>query len=411
MAEKTYVIIGNGMAGLSAAQAIRERDRAGRVVLIGDEGEPYYYRASLSEWISGDLTDALVLGRMPAFYNALHIEQVTAHVARIESGVRQIHLDDGSAWNYDKLLIATGARANGYPVVGLDEILVFRTWADARHIKERLGCCGRALILGGGILGLELAGALHRMGIERIAIVQRSGFVGGPLLDADAAAWLTARYLAPDGIDVFVNDTVTRVEGQTAYLQSGQTWDFDILVQAVGITPVFPETPGLTVGRGIRIDARCRTNLSDVYAAGDCTETQVPGSDGAADRAWQTTRIWLDCARQGRIAGYNMAGADCTLPVQPFYNASVIYTALYSVIGEPHSADGESYVWQSGNGYRKIRIVEGKLAGALLLNARRGDMALFKAIGQPVGDFRAVLARPDFPWNDLTGQDWDYEYL
>jgi NADPH-dependent 2,4-dienoyl-CoA reductase/sulfur reductase-like enzyme len=411
MAEITYLIVGNGMAGLSAAQTIRERDRAGRIVLIGDEGEPYYYRASLSDWISDDLTSAMVLGRTPAFYDALRIEQMTAHVARIKSAARRVHLDDGRTLSYDKLLIATGARANVYPVAGLDEILVFRTWADARDIKERLGCCERVLIVGGGILGLELAGALHKVGIQRVAIVQRSGFVGGPLLDADAAAWLMAHTLQPDGVDVFVNDTVARVAAQTAYLKSGQTWDFDVLVQAVGITPVFPETPGLTVGRGIRIDASCRTNLPDVYAAGDCTETLVPGSDSAEDHAWQTTRIWLDCAKQGKVAGRNMAGEPCVLPAQPFYNASVIYTARYSYIGEPHGAEGESYVWQQGNGYRKMRVVEGKLAGALLLNARHGDMALFKAIGQLVGDLGDAVAQPDFPWNDVTGRDWDYEFF
>lgn len=409
MAETTYLIIGNGMAGLSAAQAIRERDRDGRIVLIGDEGEPYYYRASLSEWISGDLTDATLTGRTPAFYDALRIEQVTGRVARIDSDARQAHLEDGRTLAYDKLLIATGARANVFPIAGLDAPLTFRTWADARAIKDRLGCCGRALIVGGGILGLELAGALHRMGIERIAIVQRSGFVGGPLLDADAAAWLMARYLTPDGVDVFVNDTVARVAGRTAHLQSGQTRDFDILVEAVGITPVFPETPGLEIGRGIRIDASGRTNLPDVYAAGDCTETQIPVADGTADRVWQTTRIWLDCARQGKVAGRNMAGDACTMPAQPFYNASVIYTAHYTYIGVPHGDKGESHIWQEGNGYRKLRVVDGRLAGALLLNARHGDMALFWAMGQPVADFGAEIARPDFPWNNVSGRDWDYE--
>ena len=412
MAEQTYLIIGNGMAGLSAAQAIRDRgrDRAGRIVLIGDEGEPYYYRASLSEWISGDLTDAMLTGRTPAFYDALNLEQLTGHVARIAPDAKKAYLSDDSALDYSKLLIATGARANVFPIAGLDAPLTFRTLADAQEIKTRLGDCGRALIVGGGILGLELAGALHKMGIERIAIAQRSGFVGGPLLDADSAAWLMAHYLTPDGIDVFVNDTVARVEGRTAHLKSGQTWDFDILVEAVGITPLFPETPGLEIGRGIRIDASCRTNLPGVYAAGDCTETQIPGAE-----RWQTTRIWLDCAQQGKVAGRNMAGDACTLPALPFYNASVIYKANYTYIGEPHGDEGESYVWQAGNGYRsgyrKLRVVDGRLAGALLLNARHGDMALVKRMGQPVGELGAEIARPDFPWNTLTGEDWDYEFF
>ena len=129
----------------------------------------------------------MLTGRTPAFYDALRIEQVTGHVARVNPDAKKAHLADGSALDYSELLIATGARANVFPIAGLDAPLTFRTWADARDIKERLGDCGRALIVGGGLLGLELAGALHKMGIERIAIAQRSGFVGGPLLDADPA--------------------------------------------------------------------------------------------------------------------------------------------------------------------------------------------------------------------------------
>jgi NAD(P)H-nitrite reductase large subunit len=206
-----------------------------------------------------------------------------------------------------------------------------------------------------------------------------------------------------DGIDLFINDTVTRVQGQTAHLRSGSTWAFDIFVQAVGITPIFPEVTGLEVGKGIHIDEHCRTNQPDLYAAGDCTETRV----GSSDR-WQTTRIWLDCAKQGRAAGRNMAGVDATLPNQPFFNASVIYTALYTYVGEPHGQAGQTYVWQGDDGYRKVRVVDGKLAGALLLDQRHGGMALFKAIGQAVTQFGADIARPDFPFNDLAERDWDY---
>ena len=112
--------------------------------------------------------------------------------------------------------------------------------------------------------------------------------------------------------------------------------------------------------------------------------------------------------QQGRTAGRNMAGQDAALPDQPFFNASIIYTALYTYVGEPHGEEGEVHVWQGDGGYRKVRVVDGKLAGALLLDERHGSMALFKAIGQPVAQFGADIARPDFPFNDLTGQDWDY---
>lgn len=402
MSEVKYLIIGNGVAGVTAAQEIRHLDTDGRIVMVSDEGEPYYYRASLSEWISGQTTSEMLPGRTSEFYDRMRIEQRTGHVTRVEPKAGQVHLADGGRIDYDRLLIATGARANVYSVEGLEETVVFRSLADARHIKESLGCCGRALIVGGGVLGLELAGALHNMGIQHIAVVQRTPPLGKPLLDASASGWLQQRMRA-DGVDLFIRDTVVRVEGKTAYLKSGKAWDFDVLVQAVGITPVFPEVPGLTVGIGIRIDDHCRTNLPDIYAAGDCTETCVPDSD-----RWQTTRIWLDCAQQGSTAGRNMAGRDATLPDQPFFNASIMYTVLYTYVGEPHGEEGEIHIWQKGDGYRKLRVVDGKLAGALLLGERHGGMALLRAIGKPVAGFGADIARPDFPFNDLTGRDWDY---
>jgi NAD(P)H-nitrite reductase large subunit len=214
-----------------------------------------------------------------------------------------------------------------------------------------------------------------------------------------------------DGIELFLEDTVERVEGETAHLTSGRTWDFDTFVQSVGVHPVYPEVPGLTVGRGIRIDAFSQTNLPDVYAAGDCTETQKPGSD-----RWETTRIWLDGARQARVAACRMTGGAVAqarveaILKRPFLNASIIYTLLYSLIGRPHDEGGEVYLWKDGDAYRKFRVVGGRLAGAMLIGQRHGTMAIFDAVGQRVSRFGADIARPDFPWSELGGQDWDYMF-
>jgi len=394
MAEAEYLIIGNGMAGITAVQEIRHTDPAGHIVLVGDEGEPYYYRASLSEWISGDISDEMLPGRTREFYEQMRIEQVMGHVVRVDAQTHRAYLADGDHIDYAKALVATGALANAIPIPGLVETLAFRSLADAREIKARLGCCGRALILGGGVLGLELAGAIHEMGIQHIAVVHRSGFVGRPLLDEPAAEWIQAQMQA-DGIDLFLDGTVERVEGRMAHLRNGHAataaayeahaWEFDVFVQTVGITPFFPEVPGLVAGQGIRIDARW------------------PGED-----RWQTTRVWLDCARQGRVAGRTMAGGDAALHRIPLFNASVIYRTLYTFAGEPHGEEGETHIWRDKAGYRKFRVVDGRLAGALLLGQRQGSYPILKAIGQPVARFGADIARPDFPYNDLAGQDWDY---
>ena len=250
MTERTYLIVGNGMAGISAAQEIRRLDEEGRIVLVGDEDESYYYRASLSEWISGQNTADMLPGRMDAFYEWMGFEQVDGYVVEVDPGRKLAYLAGGQALAYDRLLIATGARPNTFPIEGLKDIVVFRRLADAQEIKRRAGTEGRVLILGGGILGLELAGALHEMGTAHIAVVQRSEFVGRPLLDAPSAEWLQARMRA-DGVTLFVRDTVVRVEGQTAVLYCDREWASDLFVQAIGITPCFPRVPDLVGGKGI----------------------------------------------------------------------------------------------------------------------------------------------------------------
>ena len=178
MTESKYLIIGNGVAGITAAQEIRQADPTGRILIVGDEAEPYYYRASLSEWISGQITERMLTGRTAEFYEQLQIEQLHGFVERVDAERKEVQLASGELIGYEKLLIASGARANIYPVEGLEELMVFRTLADAREIKERLGSCGRPLIVGGGILGLELAGALHKMGLSQLGLVQRSAPIG-----------------------------------------------------------------------------------------------------------------------------------------------------------------------------------------------------------------------------------------
>ena len=403
-----YVIIGNGVAGISAAQQIREVDADGEITIIGDEGESYYYRASLSEWISGDSTDEMVYARTPEFYREMNLDLVDGLVTEVLPEQKKLKLQNGKTQAYDKLLIATGARANSFPIEGLDEdeILVYRTWDHARTLKAEVGCCGRVLILGGGILGLELAGALVQMGIEDIAVVQVLDFMGGPVLDQPAGEWIHERMRA-DGVDLFISDTVERVEGGTAHFKSGRTWDFDLFVESVGIRQRYPDVPGLKTGRGIQIDEYARTNLPDIYAAGDCTETYDPESD-----EWRSTRIWLDCARQGKVAACNMTGIDDSLQKYPFFNASIIYDVHYAYLGDPHGEAGEAFVWTKGkDAYRKVRVVDGKLAGALLLGNRHGLMPLYQAIGEPVASFGDDIVRPGFPWNDLSGRDWDYLFF
>jgi nitrite reductase (NADH) large subunit len=402
MTETRYLILGNGVAGLSAAQEIRRADAGGSITIVADEADPYYYRASLSEWISEKSSDDAIVARTPAFYESMRLETVQGLATGVDPHAKIVTLADDRQIPYDKLLIATGANANRIPIEGLADSLSYRTWQDARDIKAGIGADKRVLILGGGVLGLELAGALVEIGMTNTAIVQLLDFVGPPLLDQPAGKWLEKRITA-DGVELFLGDTVERVEGNVAHLKSGKSWTFDLFVQSVGVRARYPEISGLEVGRAVKIDEHAATNLSDIFAAGDCTETYKP----ALDR-WMGTRIWLDCARQGKVAGCSMTGVDASLTEHPFFNASIIYDLFYAYIGEPNVDGGEIHLWENDTAYRKIRVVDGKLAGAVLMGNRGGMMAMYKAIGLPVAEYGDAIIHPNFPWNDLTGKDWDY---
>ena len=226
MTETRYLILGNGVAGLSAAQEIRRTDPDGRITFVADEADPYYYRASLSEWISEESGDDAIVARTPAFYESMRFETVQGMATGVDPQAKTIATADGRQIPYDKLLIATGANANRIPIEGLADPLAYRTWQDARDIKARIGADKRVLILGGGVLGLELAGALVEIGMTNIAIVQLLDFVGPPLLDQPAGKWLEKR-IAADGVELFLGDTVARVEGNDAHLKSGKSWTFN----------------------------------------------------------------------------------------------------------------------------------------------------------------------------------------
>ncbi|MEE4194271.1 MAG: FAD/NAD(P)-binding oxidoreductase [Anaerolineae bacterium] len=402
--KKRYIIIGNGVAGVSAFEEIRKYDRFGEIFLFYQEEKPYYYRASLSEMIHGKNTPEMLDGRTEAYYHALNIKRIHAQVKKVDAVNQMVYTHDDQ-YHFDELLIATGAAARKIPLTEDIESLVYRNFDDAQRITSSLAERKWLLIIGAGVLGLELAAAVRKLPGKHIAIVQHSGQIGRPILDSQASDWIIER-LQTDGITLFLNDEIEAISGSTARLSSGAVWNYDLVVQTIGVTPIFPQIDELKAGKGIQIDHHCQTNLAHIYAAGDCTETL-----DRSHQKWTPSRTWLEASQQGKTAGANMAGVAATIPETTFYNASYLYKDHYVMIGEPHGPADEIHLWKHQDGYRKIRILDRKVIGALLISNRQRHLSIRDAINNHVRVEGDRIADPDFDWNFISGNNWDYHFF
>jgi NADPH-dependent 2,4-dienoyl-CoA reductase/sulfur reductase-like enzyme len=401
---KRYIIIGNGVAGISAIEEIRKFDKTGEILLFSKEAQPYYYRASLSEMITGKNTPAMLVGRTQDFYQQLQIKLIESIVIKIDPEQKIVYTQK-KEFSYDELLIATGAQARQIEIPGDQHPIVYRNFSDTKNIIDALKTRKHILIIGGGVLGLELSAALAELPETKLAIVQRSNQIGRPILDEASSNWLIQRMEA-DGTTLFLQDGVEKIENNIAYLKSGRTWKCDLVVAAIGVVPVFPAIEGLNIGLGIQINSNGQTNLPHIYAAGDCTEIF-----DHSKKAWTPSRIWLEAAQQGSIAGANMAGIDHTYPASTPYNASYIYKDRYVIIGEPHQEGDELHCWQEGEAYRKILIINHKVVGALLINNRKSHLAIRDAINDEVSVSGDNLAQPAIDWNFIANRNWDYRFF
>jgi NAD(P)H-nitrite reductase large subunit len=174
--EESFVIIGSGIAGLSAAEAIRQRNQTAKIIMVTEEEEKPYYRPMLSDYLGEDLTIDSLFIKAASWYDENQIELRTAcRVKAIDGSQRQLTLENGETIPYHKLILATGARSNIPPIPGADKkgVYALRQWADARELKAALKKGLKAVVIGGGVLGLEAVSEMLDLGLE-VAVVEFS---------------------------------------------------------------------------------------------------------------------------------------------------------------------------------------------------------------------------------------------
>jgi len=371
-----HVIIGNGIAGICAAEAIREAGSDDPIVMLADETALPYSRPLISHVLEGSLAPEKLAIRPPDFYSRLHIEAVLGQrVENLDVDAKVVVLTDGKTVGFDRLLVATGADPRPLNVPGsqLANVFFLRTRAHAHHQVEAL-CRGarRALVLGGGLVGFKAAYALLKRGLA-VTMLVSSGYPLSMQVDPAAGRMILDEMLA-HGLTVRVGAGVAAFEGngrvRAAVIDDGTRIDCDIVIVGKGVVPALGFVPRnrIAVDAGIVVDHHLQTSREGIFAAGDVAEA----IDIARQRRW-VNAIWPEAALQGRIAGLNMAGRPVTYPGSLSRNVMRIFNLDVMAIGDANSrSEDQCTIVQSGGPgrgfYHRLVVKDNLLVGAVLVN-------------------------------------------
>ena len=361
------VVVGNGMAGMRAVEELLAR-APGRfaITVIGAEPQPNYNRIRLSSVLAGEKTvDEIVINPW-SWYGERGITLIAGSAATaIDRSARAVVVADGCTVAYDKLVLATGSKPLAPPIPGLalPNVRAFRDIADVAAMIEAAASSRRAVVIGGGLLGLEAAWGLKRRGLS-VAVVHLMPALMERQLDV-AAAELLRRELEDRGIAIFTNVQTEEIAGaeraEAVVLADGRRIEADVVVLAVGVRPNIDlaRAAGLDVNRGIRVGDDMATSDCDIYAVGECIEHngQVFGL---------VSPIW----DQARVCGARLAGeADVYVPPPVFTSLKITGVDVFSAgaLGAADPNDQEIMLHDAKHGlYKKVILRDDRLVGCVL---------------------------------------------
>lgn len=366
------VIIGSGAAALFAAEAIRKRNTRARIDLYTRESLRPYYRPILTKALTREIPENEYFIHPAHYYEeqgiGLHLDSPVTHIDRQGKTITV----KGTTVAYDKLIIATGAECFIPPIQGADlpEVVAIRTATDANRVKALIAKGKkRVVVIGGGLLGLEAASALHESGHE-VTVIEAAPWILPQQLDAEGSPILQ-RLIEKSGVRLILDEFVDQIEGDEHAVQvktrRGQVVPCDLVIISAGIRNQceLAKAAGLTVERGIVVDAHMRTSDPDIFAAGDC-----------AILAGKVEGLWEPAIEQGKTAGANAVGD--TVIYRPKELAATLHafgSKLFS-LGDLGRNPQAGYL-QVGNRnevletYSKFYFREGKLVGGILLGDTR----------------------------------------
>ena len=411
-----FLIIGGGLAGAKAAEAIRQEGAKGRIILLSREQERPYHRPPLSKDFLRAETKRDDVFVHPADWAQQHDVELRLGVGvqQLEVAGRNVRLSDGTALGFDRLLLATGASPRPLPVPGadLEGVLLLRTLQDSERIRQAATGKRRAVIIGGGFIGAEVAASLRQMGLET-ALVGRESVLWEHLFGSRLAP-VFQRTLTAHGVEIINADQATHLEGQgrveRVLTKGGRTLECELVVAGVGVTPEtgLAEGTPLLVDNGIVTDEFLQTNQPGIYAAGDVARFYSP----LYARRLRVEH-WDVAQQHGEIAGKNMAreaagkGGQRLAFDQPPYFFSDLFDLSMEYLGNNEGSDdivtrGDP----TGRDFSGFYLKEGRLIAALFVN-RNPDVEPTRTLIQRRltvdGRVRRQLADPAVELQSLAG--------
>ena len=354
------VIIGNGIAGITAARHVRMLDPEARITVVSGESAHFYSRTALMYVYMGHMTVGHTKPYEDRFWPENRIALVRDFVERVDTDARTLRLRSGGSLGYDRLLVATGSRwrRGGWPGEDLGGVQGLYGLPDLERMTANTAGIERAVVVGGGLIGVEMAEMLRTRGIGVTFLVREAGYLDAVLPPEESA--MVAREIRRHGVDLRLGTGLREIVGEgrvrAVVTTDEETIPAEFVGLAIGVEPNvgFLDGSGVEVGRGVLVNERFETSVPDVYAAGDCAEHRDPPPGRAAvEQLWYT----------GRLHGATVAHAICGRPRAyapgPFFNSAKFFDLEYQVYGRitPALRDDEgAFYWEHPDGRKAVRI-------------------------------------------------------
>lgn len=431
-----HIIIGTGVAGIAAIEAIRSLGKEhDDIVILGDDPHGYYSRPGLAYYLTGELLDKTLFPKKRADFVRLNFKYKKTRVTKIMRAEKKLELDDKTLLAYDKLLIATGASALPLTVPGanLDGVVKLDHLEDARHILKLAKRGKTAVVVGGGITALELTEGLCSRGVK-VHYLLRGERYWSNVLDEQESQIVQTR-LQEEGVTLHFHSELIEIfekngKVRGVRLQDGRTIKCDILAYAIGIKPRInlAHDAELTLDRGILVNEFMQTSDPDIYAAGDVAQVYDPITGRSIlDSLWSVAR------EQGHAAGLNMAGHTKPYTKAMPFNVTRLAgltTTIIGTVGHGQDKDvlgiarGDSETWrqlpnaivaQSGFDVNRLRILVGEktFIGAVVMGDQTLSMPLQKIIANriDISSIRDKLLAQNAKIADVIAGFWSKQKL